>query len=185
MGLNVVKADFNVTEETERVIKENKIDAVLIQYTRQRIEDSYDIAEVISTIRKVLGDVPIITDDNYAVMKVKNIGAQSNADLSAFSMFKLLGPEGIGCVVGKKEYIDKIIKSNYSGGGQVQGHEALEAMRGLVYAPVALAIQAEVNNELVDRLNNGELKGVKKAFLANAQSKVLLVELEEPVAEKL
>jgi cystathionine beta-lyase/cystathionine gamma-synthase len=185
MGLNIVKADFNNKTELAKVINENKIDAVLIQYTRQRIEDSYDMTEVINIIRDGLGEVPIITDDNYAVMKVKNIGVQCGADLSAFSMFKLLGPEGIGCVVGKKTYVDKIIKSNYSGGGQVQGHEALEAIRGLVYAPVALAIQAEVNNELVDRLNRGEVKGVKKAFLANAQSKVLLVELEKDIANEV
>jgi O-acetylhomoserine/O-acetylserine sulfhydrylase-like pyridoxal-dependent enzyme len=184
MGLRTVRADFNNKEQLVKVLRENKIDAVLIQFTRQRIEDSYDMTEVISTIRENLGNVPIITDDNYAVMKVKNIGAQCGADLSAFSMFKLLGPEGIGCVVGKKKYIDKIIKSNYSGGGQVQGHEALEVVRGLVYAPVALAIQAEVNDELVDRLNRGEVEGVKKAFLANAQSKVLLVELEHSIAER-
>lgn len=185
MGLNIVKADFNNSEELAYKIKENEIHGVLIQYTRQRIEDSYNMEKVIKLIREKLGDVPIITDDNYAVMKVKNIGAQFDADMSAFSMFKLLGPEGIGCVVGKKSYIDKIVKSNYSGGGQVQGHEALEAIRGLVYAPVALAIQAEVNNELVKRLNSGEVKGIKSAFLANAQSKVLLVELEQQVAEKV
>jgi cystathionine beta-lyase/cystathionine gamma-synthase len=184
MGLSIVRADFNNKEQLEKVLGKNKIDAVLIQFTRQKIEDSYDMTEVISIIRERLGQVPIITDDNYAVMKVKNIGVQCDADLSAFSLFKLLGPEGIGCVVGKKKYIDKIIKSNYSGGGQVQGHEALEVVRGLVYAPVALAIQAEVNNELVDRLNRGEVEGVKKAFLANAQSKVLLVELEHPIAER-
>lgn len=185
MGLSLIKADFNRDEEIVKAIKENKIDGVLVQYTRQKIEDSYDIAKVIKIIKENLEGVPVITDDNYAVMKVKKIGAQLGADLSAFSLFKLLGPEGIGCIVGKKEYIDKIIKSNYSGGGQVQGHEALEALRGLVYAPVALAIQAEVNNELVNRLNSGEVKHVKNAFLANAQSKVLLVELEKPIAKKV
>lgn len=185
MGLKIVRADFNSKEEIIRTIQENSIDGVIVQYTRQRIEDSYNMLDVINTIREFLGEVPIITDDNYAAMKVRNIGVQCGADLTAFSMFKLLGPEGIGCVVGKKKYIDKIIKSNYSGGGQVQGHEALEALRGLVYAPVSLAIQAEVNNELVKRLNHGEVKGVKNAFLANAQSKVLLVELEEPVAAKV
>ncbi|MFL0268835.1 aminotransferase class V-fold PLP-dependent enzyme [Candidatus Clostridium radicumherbarum] len=185
MGLNTIKADFNNSKELIRTLKENKIDGVLIQYTRQKIEDCYDIEEVIKQIRENLGEVPIITDDNYVVMKVKKIGAQLGADLSAFSMFKLLGPEGIGCVVGKKSYIDKIIKSNYSGGGQVQGHEAMAVLRGLTYAPVALALQGEVNNELVERLNLGEVKEVKSAFLANAQSKVLLVELEKPIAQKV
>ena len=36
---------------------------------------------------------------------------------------------------------------------------------------VALAIQAEVNEELVRRLNYHEVEGIKNAFLANAQSK--------------
>ena len=51
-----------------------------------------------------------------------------------------------------KELIDRIYKMQYSGGSQVQGHEAMEALRGLIYAPVALAIQSEVNEELVRRL---------------------------------
>ncbi|MDO7204817.1 aminotransferase class V-fold PLP-dependent enzyme [Paraclostridium bifermentans] len=68
----------------------------------------------------------MITDDNYAVMKVEYIGVEVGADLSCFSLFKLLGPEGIGCIVGKSTYIDKLIKTNYSGGLQVQGHEAID-----------------------------------------------------------
>lgn len=65
---------------------------------------------------------------------------------------------------------------------QVQGHEALAVLRGLVYAPVALAIQARQVEECVRRLNAGEVSGVKAAFAANAQSKVIIVELEEPTA---
>ncbi|TDT61324.1 aminotransferase class V-fold PLP-dependent enzyme [Fonticella tunisiensis] len=185
MGLKIIRADFNREEEIKKALDKNKVDGALIQYTRQKIDDSYAMKKVIDMIKKYSNDIPIITDDNYAVMKVRNIGVQCGADISAFSLFKLLGPEGIGCVVGKKEYIEKIIKSNYSGGGQVQGHEAMEVLRGLIYAPVALAIQAEVNNELVERLNRGEIRGVKKAFLANAQSKVLLVELEAPIAREV
>ena len=48
-----------------------------------------------------------------------------------------------------------------------------------------LAIQASVNDQLVHSLNNGAIKGVKKAYLANAQSKVLLVEFVKPIAEKV
>jgi hypothetical protein len=36
-----------------------------------------------------------VTDDNYAVMKVPRIGCQCGADLSCFSLFKLLGPGGV------------------------------------------------------------------------------------------
>jgi cystathionine beta-lyase/cystathionine gamma-synthase len=185
MGLNIIKADFNNTDEVTEILKRENINCVLIQYTRQKIDDKYDIDIVIKAIRDVNGDIPIITDDNYAVMKVRKIGVQCGAQLSAFSLFKLLGPEGIGCLIGKSSYVDKVIELNYSGGSQVQGHEAMEALRGLVYAPVQLAIQAEVNEELVQRFNAGEVKGVKNAFIANAQSKVLLVELERNIAKKV
>lgn len=185
MGLNLINADFNNVEDIKKAIENNKISAVLIQYTRQRMDDNYSMGEVIESIKRYAPDVPIITDDNYAVTKVKHTGAGLGADLSAFSMFKLLGPEGVGCIIGKEKYIRKIIKANYSGGGQVQGYEALEALRGLVYAPVAFALQAEVNNEVVSRLNAGEVKGIKHAFLANAQSKVILVEFENAIAKKV
>ena len=185
MGLKIIKADFNNEDEIRQILKIENIDAVLIQYTRQKIDDKYDMENVIKVIHEVKGDIPIITDDNYAVMKVRKIGVQCGAQLSAFSLFKLLGPEGIGCLIGKSSYVDKVIGLNYSGGSQVQGHEAMAALRGLVYAPVQLAIQAEVNEELVLRLNNGEVKGVKNAFIANAQSKVLLIELEKNIAKKV
>lgn len=185
MGLNIVKADFNDEDELRKILTKENIDTVLIQYTRQKIDDKYDMEQVIKTIRQVKKAMPIITDDNYAVMKVKKTGAQYGADLSAFSLFKLLGPEGIGCLMGKSTYVDYVIGLNYSGGSQVQGHEAMACLRGLIYAPVQLAIQAEVNEELVLRFNNGEVKGVKNAFIANAQSKVLLVELEENIAKKV
>ncbi|WP_082023890.1 aminotransferase class V-fold PLP-dependent enzyme [Clostridium polynesiense] len=186
MGLKVVRADFNKEEEIIKAIENNPdLNGVLVQYTRQKIEDSYTMEKVIETIKSCRKDLKVITDDNYAVMKVKSIGTECGADLSAFSSFKLLGPEGVGILVGKKELIDKAISLNYSGGSQVQGFEAMEALRGLIYAPVSLAIQAEVNEELVERLNSGEIPGVKNAFLANAQSKVLLVELEEEIAPEV
>ena len=156
----------------------------MVQYTRQKLDDRYDMQEVVETI-KAVKDIPIITDDNYAVMKVEKTGAQCGADLSCFSSFKLLGPEGVGVIIGKKVYIDKLIQENYSGGMQVQGHEAMDVLHGLVYAPVSLAIQAQVNEECVRRLKAGEIPEVKDAFLANAQSKVLLVEFHENIAEKV
>ena len=75
---------------------------------------------------------------------------------------------------------------NYSGGGQVQGFESMEALRSLVYAPVALAIQAEQNDRLLRELNDREkFPYVRQCLLANAQSKVLLVEFDKPVAQKV
>lgn len=184
MGLNVIKANFNNLEDIKEVISKNpEIKGALVQNTRQKIDDSYDLEEVITTIKEGNSNIKIVTDDNYAALKVKKIGNQCGADLGSFSSFKVLGPEGVGVLIGKKDLIDKVYSLNYSGGSQVQGHEAMEALRGLVYAPVALAIQSEVNEELVTRLKSGEVEGVKDAFLANAQSKVLLVELNENIAE--
>lgn len=185
LGLVSVEADFNNIEEVKEVLKSNEdIKGALIQYTRQKIDDSYDMEEVVTAIKSIK-DIPILTDDNYAVMKVSKIGTQCGADLSCFSSFKLLGPEGIGVIVGKKIYIDKLVEESYSGGMQTQGFEAIDVLHGLTYAPVSLAIQASVNEECVKRLNSGEIKEVKNAFLANAQSKVLLVEFYDEIAEKV
>ena len=185
LGLITVRADFNDQSQIEKVMKENPdIKAALVQYSRQQLEDSYDMKEVISKIKEC-HDIPIVTDDNYAVMKVDRIGCELGCDLSCFSSFKLQGPEGIGVVVGRKEYIDRIRKMHYSGGCQTQGHEALDVLRGLVYAPVSLAIQAQTIEEIYRRLKNGEVKGIKDVMIANAQSKVLIIELEKANARKV
>ena len=185
LGLIPIRADFNDLDQIEKIMKENPdIKAALIQYSRQQLEDSYDIKEVIARIKKCR-DIPIVTDDNYAVMKVDKIGCELGCDLSCFSSFKLQGPEGIGVVVGKKEYVDRIRKMHYSGGCQTQGHEALDVLRGLVYAPVSLAIQAETIEEIYRRLKDGEVKGIKDVMIANAQSKVLIIELEKDNARTI
>lgn len=185
LGLTPVEADFNDQEQIKRVLLAHPdIQGALVQYTRQKPDDRYDMHEVIRTIKEAK-NIPVLTDDNYAVMKVKDIGVQCGADLSCFSSFKILGPEGIGVIVGKKCYIDLLISENYSGGMQTQGHEALDVLHGLIYAPVALAIQSRVNEECVDRLKSGEIPCVRDAFLANAQSKVLLVEFHENIAQRV
>ena len=95
-----------------------------MQLTRQKPEDCYDYKAVIAAIKAALPGIPVVTDDNYAALKVDAIGCQAGADLSTFSCFKILGPEGVGAVIGSKELIDRIYKMQYSGGSQVQGHEA-------------------------------------------------------------
>lgn len=185
LNIETIACDFNDLEVLKETLKtHDDIGGVLVQYTRQVLEDSYDIQEVLKVIKDTK-DLPVLTDDNYAVMKVNGIGAQLGADLSAFSMFKLLGPEGIGCVVGKAKYCEAIRKFHYSGGSQTQGKEALDALRSLVYAPVALAIQATQIDEIAERLNKQEVQGVKSAYIANAQSKVILVELEAGIAQEV
>lgn len=182
-GIKIVQANFNDLNELKTTLKNEEVDGVLVQLTRQKPDDSYDAQEVISLIKKTNKELPIITDDNYAVMKIPSIGVEMGGDLSCFSTFKLLGPEGIGCIVGRKEYIDALKKDNYSGGLQVQGAEALDVLKGLTYAPVALSLSAQTTEIVNDRLNKGEITGVKQATIANAQSKVLLVELEENIAK--
>lgn len=185
-GLNaeLIEADFNDLEEIQRVLSQTQVSAALVQVTRQKPTDSYDLKAVIATI-KACQDIPVITDDNYAAMKIEKIGVESGADASCFSAFKLLGPEGVGILVGKAALIEAVEKMNYSGGSKVQGWQCMEVLRGLCYAPVALAIQAQENEKLVKILNQGCIPEVKTAFLANAQSKVLLVELNEDIAEQV
>lgn len=185
MGIRAVKADYNDDQSIRKVLKENHINTALIQYTRQKPSDHYDMRKVISILKEMNPQIRIITDDNYAVFKVREIGIQAGADLSAFSSFKLLGPEGIGILVGKEKYVNEVIRKNYSGGGQVQGHEAMAVLRGLVYAPVMIAIQNNVLNETKVRLDRGDVQGVKACYIANAQSKVLLVEFENEIADAI
>jgi hypothetical protein len=180
MNLQTTEADFNDIPKAAESYKNSSVAGALVQLARQKPDDSYDYTLLIPALKKVFPEKPLITDDNYAVMKVSQIGCQAGSDLSCFSLFKLLGPEGIGCVTGKFKYIEKIREYHYSGGVQVQGTEAMEALRSLVYAPVALAIQAQVCDEVVERLLKGDIWGIKDAFVVNAQSRVIIVELEEP-----
>ncbi|OMQ27365.1 aminotransferase class V-fold PLP-dependent enzyme [Serratia oryzae] len=180
MGLRLIRADFNQPEQIAQAVSEHRPAAALVQHTRQKIEDSYDLGAVVHQLNQLA--IPSLVDDNYAVMKVAKIGCEQGATLSTFSSFKLFGPEGVGVVVGKQQAITAIRHNMYSGGSQIQGFQAMEVLRGLTFAPVMHAVQARVNEELVRRLNQGEIPLIKQALLANAQSKVLLVEFHQPIA---
>lgn len=101
------------------------------------------------------------------------------------SCFKLFGPEGVGAVVGDADVISRIRATLYSGGSQIQGAQALEVLRGLVLAPVMHAVQAGVSERLLALLNGGAVAEVKSAVIANAQSKVLIVEFHQPIAARV
>ena len=141
------------------------------------------LADVLATLRAA--GVPALTDDNYAVMKVARIGCECGANVSTFSCFKLFGPEGVGAVVGDADVIGRIRATLYSGGSQIQGAQALEVLRGLVFAPVMHAVQAGVSERLLALLNGGAVAEVKSAVIANAQSKVLIVEFHQPIAARV
>lgn len=183
MGLQLVEADFNNLDALRQAIADTHPAAALVQHTRQQPEDSYILGAVVAEM--AYWGIPTLTDDNYAVMKVERIGCECGATLSTFSCFKLFGPEGVGAVVGKAEVIANIRQTMYSGGSQIQGAQALEVIRGLVFAPVMHAVQAGVSERLLTLLNSGLIPAVKQAVIANAQSKVLIVEFHQPIAKKV
>ena len=184
MGLELVKIDLNDPNALEAYTPGDASFA-LVQHARQRFEDRYNLADVIGALKAKHPSPTLIVDDNYTVMRVPKIGIQLGANVSTFSLFKLLGPAGLACVLAGKKLVDRIRKHNYSGGTQVQGVEAMEALRALTYVPVELAIQAEVVEEVATRLNSGEVGGVRRAYIANAQSRVVLVELEKASARQV
>lgn len=183
MGLTLITADFNDLLALKQVVDEQQPDAALVQHTRQQPQDGYILADVLATLRSA--GVPALTDDNYAVMKVARIGCECGANVSTFSCFKLFGPEGVGAVVGDADVINRIRATLYSGGSQIQGAQALEVLRGLVFAPVMHAVQAGVSERLLALLNGGAVPEVKSAVIANAQSKVLIVEFHQPIAARV
>jgi cystathionine beta-lyase/cystathionine gamma-synthase len=184
MGLKQSPADFNDEQELEKILKTDRESKVFyIQHARQQPTDTYSLKHVIEIVKKIRPDLCIIVDDNYCAMKMKGIGVEYGADVSTFSGFKLMGPEGIGVILGSSGFVDQIHQQNYSGGGQVQGHEAHELLRSMVFAPVMFAIQNEQVELLCNRLNQNELPMVKEAYITNSQSKNVILELVEPIAQ--
>lgn len=184
LSMDYIKTDFNNENELINILKTENISTVIVQQTRQSFNDNYDYEQIIKTIKEN-SKANIVCDDNYAVLKTKHIGSQIGADLSCFSSFKLLGPEGIGIVTGNGKLIEKIRKLHYSGGSQVQGHEAMSVLRGLVYAPVSLAIQATQILEIKEKILKLKDPRIKDVIIANAQSKVIIVEFKDNIAKKV
>lgn len=71
----------------------------------------------------------------------------------------------------------KTLKADYNDIARVR-----ETLRGLVYAPVSLAVSAAVGEECAKRFQAGEVPGVRRAFVTNGRSRVLLVELDQNIA---
>ncbi len=184
MGLQTVMVDLNDLQGIDRS-QIAGVNLAVIQHARQQSHDRYSLKETIQFLKEINPSIFIITDENYLVCKVGQIGIELGADASAFSTFKLLGPEGIGCILGSGGTIESIRKDLYSGGSQVQGDEAMQVLRSLVLAPVAFAIQKEVVDETVGIIKNNKIAGVRDAYIANAQSRVILVEFEKPIAKEV
>ncbi|MGW6603692.1 aminotransferase class V-fold PLP-dependent enzyme [Streptomyces sp. NPDC055036] len=183
LGVRTTEADFNDRPALRRALESGAFSWAYVQHSRQRLADSYDPGEVLADCRAA--GVRTVVDDNYAVMRVPASGVELGADASCFSLFKLHGPEGIGAVVGARDLVGRVRADNYSGGGQVQGHQALDALRALTHVPVLWALQSQVGAEIAKRLTAGEVPGVAEVRIANAQDRCLLVRLDRPVAREL
>lgn len=184
MGAQIVTADYNDGAAVESALRQD-IDLVHIQHARHLLSDRYDLADLIKRTRAASPKAAIMVDDSYAVCRTAAIGAQLGADISGFSFFKLFGP-GVGCAVAGTErgitIVDRMRQLNRSGGQRVPGPEAMEVLRGLVHAPVGLANQGLVVEELTRRLNSGECSGVRAAHAANCNSYAVFVELDKPIS---
>ncbi|MEV0374295.1 aminotransferase class V-fold PLP-dependent enzyme [Streptomyces sp. NPDC050636] len=183
LGVRAVEADFNDRWELARALTSGRFGWAYVQHTRQRPADSYDLGAVLAACRAA--GVRTVVDDNYAVLRVPACGVELGADASCFSLFKLHGPEGVGAVVGGADLVARVRADNYSGGGQVQGHQALDALRALTHVPVMWAVQSQVAAEVAERLTAGEVPGVAEVALANVQDRCLLVRLDRPLARAL
>lgn len=183
IGANIHKIDFNDLQKLEKSLENTNVELALIQYSRQKPSDSYSYEKVVNLFDKY--NITIITDDNYAALKISKLGASICNGVSTFSSFKLQGPEGIGVIVGSKNIIKDIKNMNYSGGSQVQGYEAHEVLRGFISAPVSLAIQSNEVDELKRKLIEKNIDCIKNVFVANAQSKVCIVEFTSELSEDL
>ncbi|MGH3310914.1 MAG: aminotransferase class V-fold PLP-dependent enzyme [Streptomyces sp.] len=183
LGVRTTEADFNDRAALTAALASGRFRYAYVQHSRQRLADSYDPGQVLAACRAA--GVRTVVDDNYTVFRVPACGVELGADASCFSLFKLHGPEGVGAVVGPADIVERVHAGNYSGGGQVQGGQALDALRALAHVPVMWALQSRTGAEVAARLAAGEVPGVAQVRVANAQDRCLLVRLDRPLAREL
>ena len=183
-GADLVRADANDrTAWADALADPDCPEWVYLQHSRQQLSDSYDLGAAIEAATQ--HGRRVVVDDNYAAVRTPRIGAQLGAAASAFSLFKLHGPEGVAVVVGDADLIDAVHRTNYSGGGQVQGGQALDAVRALVMVPLNWAAQSAATTELAARLKAGEVPGVADVTLASSQDLCVIALLEQPIADRV
>ncbi len=189
MGLDIGYVDFNDHSALEAALRAQPPATVYVQHVPQQLGDRYDIPETIELIRSVSDETTrILVDDNYAVMRSHRIGVEMGADASALSLFKLLAPQAIGAVLADGPSVGRIRRDNASAGAQVQGPYAMAALRSLVYAPVALAVQNQTILRTVDEINAGisaaDLPFLAGAYAAQPGIRCIVLLFDRPAAEE-
>lgn len=178
------RVDFNDSSALRRALDADGAPGWLyLQHTRQQLSDSYSPEEVIQAARQ--RNIRVIVDDNYAVLRTPRIGVELGAATSAFSLFKLHGPEGVGVVIGDRDIVDVARTQNYSGGGQVQGHQAMFALQQLIDGALNWAYGAQETVKLAQLLADGAVPGIIDAKLANVQDLCVVAELAEPISNQV
>jgi hypothetical protein len=184
MGLERRGVDLNDPGARQEVLR-GGASMVYLQHARQMLDDHFSTEEVIADARALSPASIVMVDDNYTIMQVPRSGLELGADLSAFSLFKLLGEPGVGCVMGRADLVARVRDDAYSGGSKIQGPAAVASLRQMVYAPVALAIQSQVVQEVVGRLADGEIPGIRRAMIGSHQECSILIETEEPLTARV
>ena len=187
MGLDVIEVDFDDLNGLEKAIN-RKTKAVHVVHAPET--KKYHLSDVIDTVRSTKINPLILVDDNYVAGRVTKIGVQLGADVSTFSMFKTLGKEGMGIVIGGTErgaeIVNQIrINERSSAGLTPQGPEAMDTLKSFIYVPVMSAIQKEVVDEVCDRLNRGEINEVDWAISVCSAYRCVYVKLTKPIAKKV
>ena len=189
MGLDIAYVDFNDESALAASLRAQPPATVYVQHVPQQLGDRYGIAETIELIRSMPGATPrILVDDNYAVMRSQQIGVEMGADASALSLFKLLAPQAVGAVLADGPWVARIRRDNASAGAQVQGPHSMAALRSLIYAPVALAIQNQTVLRAVDEINAGiaagDLPFLAGAYAAQPGIRCIVLLFDRPAAEE-
>ncbi len=189
MGLEIGYVDFNDHSALADELRAQPPATVYVQHVPQQLGDMYGIPETIELIRSVSGETArVLVDDNYAVMRSHQIGVEMGADASALSLFKLLAPQPIGAVLADGPSVGRIRRDNASAGAQVQGPYAMAALRSLVYAPVALAVQNQTILRTVEEINAGIAAGdlplLAGAYAAQPGIRCIVLLFERPAAEE-
>lgn len=185
MGVDLHTCDFNSPDGVSAALEDVRPSAVIVQHMRPRIDDTYDLRALIALVGARPGPPVVVVDDNYAPLKAKQLGGELGAGLSAFSLFKLGAPEGLGCVLGRRDLVERIRPYMNSGGSVVQGTESIEAIESLSRSALVTARQSGVTREISERLASGEVPGVVRAVAAHSPETVVMVELDQPLAERV